>query len=305
MATELFNKYGVNNERGAMGEAREKYDGDEFAKLRSTLEARYSDERRFQAERERNIYDGRKNAVLNAKTLEEALRMAGSEGPLINLAYQRFQATPIPIEEQHLLYEKTILAIDNGEYSGEGAILQLHRDLDGKLDPKTVGKLETQLIGVIKEGNPKGDFKGVPSVINQYKADTGYSDGNKNKVSALASFRIGLDEHLRILEERKGSSLTEQEKYEAGMDFMKLEVDTKYRNTWGGLREPKPGEPVPLYKIYESNPEYIRSAESLLNSLGKVVNSQTLADTVSRIMLEADRTGKTFEYIVSQQMGEK
>lgn len=277
-ATELFRKYGLNNERGARAEIDKKYKGDRAEKLISKLEARYVDERRFNAEREKNVYDGRKNALSNAKTLEEALRLAGNEESLIRLANKMFAHEPVP-EDQLLLYEEKIRAIENGEYSGDGAILKLHKDVDGRLDDKMVGKLETQLIANIK-GEGKGEFKGYDAVIDKFKADNKYSTKNKNKVTQLAQFRQSYDNFVGQLEENAGRKLNEKEKYEAGLNLMEIEIDVSIEKPWWFDKDIFSG------KLYEVDQSYVDKAVKFLNENGLIVNMEQITMAIEDIMLK-------------------
>jgi len=278
-ATELFRKYGLHNEQGARAEIDKKYKGERAEKLISKLEARYVDERRFNAEREKNVYDGKKNALQNAKTLEEALKLAGDEESLIKLAHQMFAPEPVPYEDQLVLYEEKIRAIENGEYSGDGALLKFHKDVDGRLDEKLVGKLETQLIANIK-GEGKGEFKGYDAVIDKFKADNNYKAKNKNHVTKLAQFRQSYDNFVGQLEENAGRKLNEKEKYEAGINLMEMEIDVAIEKPWWFDKDIFNG------KLYEVDQSYVDKAVKFLNENGLIVNMEQITMAIEDIMLK-------------------
>ncbi len=276
-AVEIFNKYGLNNERGALAFIEKNYSGERQDKLLSRVEAKYVDARRFRAEREAAIYDSRKNSIKQAGNLEDALKIAGDEKSLIDLANSLYGAKPLPRDEQLLLYEKTFMAIDDGKYRGEGAILQLHKDVDGKLDENMVGKLETQLKSYLRD-NGKRTFDGISAVIDQFKADTDYKEGKEKKVKQLAEFRMSLDNYIMELSEVHKRDLTEKEKYEAGLDLMEIElnVDPSYA----------PFNQIFKGKLYEVDQSYINKAIEFLVKNKLVVNADQIAMAIEDIMLK-------------------
>lgn len=76
----LYRKFGLHGEAEAMRWIREHYEGDKEDSLSRYIQARYSDERRFQAQREEQLFDATYNLVDGAGSLSKALEAIGSSG---------------------------------------------------------------------------------------------------------------------------------------------------------------------------------------------------------------------------------